>query len=130
MNQKNRNRNQLKAHPFRVPDQYFDDLKAQVMEKTVSGSHKKVRLLRPWLQYAAAAVLLFALVGGWFIYDQSLSSEQDRLAAGVEAELYSYDMEMLQNYSEMGIESELTNEDDAYLIQSDYVNETVLYGND
>ena len=121
---------ELKAQPFRVPDQYFDELKHDILEKTVSKKPKVIALNNVWFRAAAAVVLLISVGGGWLYMDQQQTSETELLAAGVEAELYSYDMQMLKYYSEEGQESELTNEDDAYLIQTGYANEEVLYGND
>ncbi|HKK59680.1 MAG TPA: hypothetical protein VJ937_09390 [Salinivirga sp.] len=130
MTNKKVHKTELKAQPFRVPNQYFDELKNDILEKTVSKKPKVIALNKVWFRAAAAVVLLISVGGGWLYMYQQQTSETELLAAGVEAELYSYDMQMLKYYSEEGQESELTNEDDAYLIQTGYANEEVLYGND
>ncbi len=119
----------LKQNPYSVPEGYFDKLKADVLEKTHPSKTKVIQLSSRMMKYAAAAVLVLMLAGGWFIYSQNQLSEQEKLLMGVESEIYAYDTELLQYYTETGVESELADADDEYLVKSGYVDEEFLYGN-
>lgn len=130
MNNSIEHNNHLKENPFSVPDQYFSNLKNEVLRETHPAGKKIISMRHNAMQYAAAAVIALLIAGGWIFYNQAQTAEYEQLAAGVETELYSYDTEMLQYYSETGTESELTNEEDRYLINSGYANEAFLYGND
>ncbi len=120
----------LKQNPFGVPEGYFDKMRADVMEKTHPSKPKVIQLSSRMMKYAAAAVLILMLAGGWFIYSQNQLSEQEKLIMGVESEIYAYDTQLLQYYTETGVESELADADDEYLVKSGYVEEEFLYGND
>lgn len=57
-----------KKNPFRVPDSYFDEVRRQIMAKTVerqkSPRHTVYRSLRPFLAVAASLALLITI--GYF----------------------------------------------------------------
>lgn len=119
----------LKESPFSVPDHYFSDLKKDVLSQTHPKTDKLIHLPKNWMRYAAAAVFALLISGSWFLYYQNFTSEYDKLADGVASELYAYDIETLQYHAEIGIESELTNDEDQYLINSAYPDENLLYEN-
>lgn len=49
-----------KRNPFQVPDGYFDNLTAEVMQQLPKQSHRGLSLkLRPWMYAAASLVAVF-----------------------------------------------------------------------
>ena len=66
-------------NPFRVPDGYFEQLTAQVMQQLPEQQKARTTMLRPWL-YAAACMVAAMLMGVTYYLHQD--SADDLVADG------------------------------------------------
>ena len=66
-------------NPFRVPEGYFEQLTAQVMQQLPEQQKARITMLRPWL-YAAACTVAAMLMGVTYYLHQD--SADDLVADG------------------------------------------------
>lgn len=112
---------------FAVPDGYFEEMKSQVMQKTFPQRRRIITLNNAYLKYAAIFIVGLLVAGGWFFIDQTQDTSE-WYAEAVETELYNYEYALLNEYAEEGNESDLTNAEDSYLIDSEYGSEILMSG--
>jgi len=118
--------NKHKKDGFAVPEGYFDTLKAEVLQKTHPKQTRIIALNRSFMRYAAVLLIGLLVAGGWF-YLSNADNSSDLYANMVESEIYMYDYAMLDEYTSSGVESDLTNSEDNYLINSEYGSEILMY---
>ena len=68
-----------KRNAFRVPDGYFEQLTAEVMQRLPEQQKARTTMLRPWL-YAAACTVAAVLMGVTYYWHQD--SADDMMADG------------------------------------------------
>ena len=85
-----------KIHNYKIPENYFENLEKDVLNKTVEASSGAsiVKLMRPWMAVAASVALLAVIFFGW--HDISLEGSvaeyengQNDYLAEVEDELFT-----------------------------------------
>jgi hypothetical protein len=111
---------------FAVPEGYFEKMKAEVLQKTYPKQNKIIALNSTLMKYAAVLMIGFLVAGGWF-YLNNTENSADLYANMVESEIYMYEYAMLDEYTTNGSESDLTNSEDNYLINSEYGSEILMY---
>lgn len=110
---------------FAVPEGYFDQMKSEVMQKAYPGEKKIILLRSSFVKYAAIFLLGIFITSTWLYLDQTKNTS-DWYADAVESELYTYEYAMLDEYTVAGNESDLTNSEDNYLINSEYGSEILM----
>ncbi len=84
-------RQQVPAEGFTVPDNYFEDLKFNILAKTANKKQPFVRKLNPnWMRYAAAACITIAIGTGAYIKWPQADSYQDQISALSDEEILNY----------------------------------------
>lgn len=108
----------LKQNPFEVPEGYFETVQSKIVATAYPHKQKTISLKQNLIKYAAAAVILLA-VSFWVLMANLNQMNSDQWAEVLIENLDAYEMELLMNYADIGIESDLLSNDDLYLMNSD-----------
>jgi hypothetical protein len=112
---------------FAVPEGYFDKMKSKVLQKTYPKKKQIVILNSSLMKYAAILLIGFLVGGGWYFMQTQTSQNDELFGVAIENQLYAYDYAMLDEYTSMGSESELTDSEDELFLNSEYGDEILMY---